>query len=128
MEIILNQEALVKVLDEITLEKLIEAEKIKNEYEAKKLVLELEEGGRNINDAINECWAFCSYFNDFVKDDEYKDKTPYVYVCKYRQHDDVYNCYLDLIKQYGFDLVDKVIQGRIDKEISYLKDEEEEKE
>lgn len=124
MEIILNQEALVKVLDEITLEKLIEAEKIKNEYEARKLALELEEKKKNINDAINECWAFDSYFDNFAKDNEYKEKTPYSYICEYKQNHNVYNCYLDLIKQYGFDLVDEVIQERIDKEISYLKEED----
>ena len=126
MEITLNQEALTKVLDEITLAKLVEAEKIKSEYEQKKFEVELSEKKEKINKEINNCYSFSGFFDDFAKDTEYEEKTAYVYVCKFKEYREVYKVYVDLAREYGFDLVDEVIQERIDKELSYLKEEEEE--
>lgn len=118
MEIILNEQQLKTILNEEIIDLIKEAEYIKAKYFAQQRELEKQEKIKQILKVINSEFAFYGYFDDYAKKEDCK-LDAYSYVV-WRDYTVVFKMYLDLILEFGKELVNEaicdLIQDEIDKE------------
>lgn len=86
-------------------------------------VLKIKASTIEIKSAINKEFRFYGYIEDYINYLKARDpkKKPYI---EYRQDSFVYKRYIELCKQYGFELVDKVIEDMVDEKRKEMESEE----
>lgn len=114
-EMLMQKKDIAELLNKELLQENMELKKENEVLKNKALTIE-------IKSAINKEFRFYGYIDDYIdylKREDSKNKT---YI-EYRQDSLVYARYIELCKQYGFDLVDKVIEDMVDEKRKEMESE-----
>lgn len=107
------------IVDLLNKELLQENMELKKENE----VLKIKASTIEIESAINKEFRFYGYIDDYINYLKREDSEAKTYI-EYRQDSVVYKRYIELCKQYGFDLVDKVIEDMVDEKRKEMESED----
>lgn len=113
-EMLMHKKDIAELLNKELLQENIE---LKKENE----VLKSKYATSEIRNAFNGDWGFYGRAENYIKMDS---KETFIEYIVSRSGSSTVMCYMNLCKQYGFDLVDKVIEDMVDEKRKEMESEE----
>lgn len=114
-EMLMKEKDIAELLNKKLLQENME---LKKEVET----LKIKYATREIRNAFNRDYSFYGYIENYVAD--LKEGSAEETFIEYRRTSSVYQMYINLCKQYGFELVDKVIEDMVDEKRKEMESEE----